>query len=947
MSEYEFVGVEQFTPNDGTWTPIGIVTGVERSGSTFQLTMAGGGPGPQLTVLSPTMVRIRFNPAGDYTSQLSYSVISRDFGFDPATLTVTETANAIEINTATIRVVVERAPYRLLVYKGSQLIHADAESYNLVSNGSQVANLKLYPPNALYVGFGEKAGATLAKNGCAMTFFNFDNFTYASGPDTPAGGGGPLDPTEPLYNSTPFLIETNPSPTDAVAGPAYCYGLFLDNPAQSYFNIGDPTFDNLSGKYFYGAQMGDLDVYLMVAADGNDVGNVVNQFTQLTGRPAMPPRYTFGYHQGAYGYYDRFKLEQVANAYRAARIPIDGLHIDVDFQDNYRTFTSSAMKFPNVKEMFDDLRTIGFKCSTNITALITANPYDENGQEQQIGKTGPGGDTYATRVSGLNLARKSGTPGAFITNSRSGQPPTTDLFVGNEGYGTDFGTNPYPYPPLTPNAQGQTALGSYGYHPDLGDPDVRAWWGQQYEYLLSIGLEMIWQDMTCPALAPGVDDSATWKTFPLDLVQTDGAGNLQPNAMLHNAYALLLCEATWNGLRALDPDRRHFIIARGGYAGIQRYAGLWTGDSASSWDFLKINIPEVLNFGLSGQPISGCDIGGFAPGADSEGSFYVSDGQAYGQITDYELYTRWMTLGALLPWYRNHYDGYAKGFQEPYLYGEPVPTNCRTWIEIRYRLLQVFYDAMYQSTQTGMPIARALFLEDADDPNVYDHLDDQFFLGADILVAPIVAPHDTASPATTPQRQIYLPAGLQWYAYQNGAGPLLGAVDGGTTITFYAPLTNPLYIVPIYVRAGAIVPTRQVEQWVGELDENPLTIEIYPGPDRSYQLYQDDGISTKAETAGAYRLTEVSHTGIQDGQQVRMQRLVDGYTPPEHAYVLALLGTNAPGEVSIGGDAVANVGSSSALSASSTNGYYHDDGLATTFVKVFDMAPDLTVEVLW
>lgn len=304
--------------------------------------------------------------------------------------------------------------------------------------------------------------------------------------------------------------------------------------------------------------------------------------------------------------------------------------------------------------------------------------------------------------------------------------------------------------------------------------------GQQYSHLLNdLGLDMIWQDMTCPAIDANLVGNL--KTFPQDLLMaqesTDANGDVTvnhlPNAKLHNSYVLNLLKATWEGINQLRPAKRNFIIARGGYAGMQRYAALWTGDSASTWDFLRINIPEVLNLGLAGVPISGCDIGGFAKlivdGIDTAfpDSFIsgtpFSSASVVGGITNYELLTRWMQIGSFLPWYRNHYDGYNKQFQEPYAYGEPVPTNCRKYIELRYRMMQVYYDSMYQWTQTGMPIARALFLNDPADPQVYGNLNDQFYVGRDFLVAPMVDPHDSLNPPTTPARSVYLPAGSSWY----------------------------------------------------------------------------------------------------------------------------------------------------------------------------------------
>jgi alpha-glucosidase len=142
-----------------------------------------------------------------------------------------------------------------------------------------------------------------------------------------------------------------------------------------------------------------------------------------------------------------------------------------------------------------------------------------------------------------------------------------------------------------------------------------------------------------------------------------------------------------------------------------------------------------------------------------------------------------MLLGSFLPWFRNHYNGYTKQFQEPWAYGEPVPTNCRYFVGLRYRMLHVYYSAIYEATQTGMPIARALFLNDPDDIGVYSHLDDQFFVGHDVPVAPIVTQHETASPPSAPVRDVYLPAGSQWYAFTDNLTPLGAPISGGTTIT--------------------------------------------------------------------------------------------------------------------------------------------------------------------
>jgi alpha-glucosidase len=918
--DYTFVDVASFTPNSQiNWIPIGGIASHTRSGNVWTLAMSGG-LSLQLSILGPQCFRVRFDPAGgDYSAETSIAVVTRDLG--PVTVNVVQDDDgALVLDTGAMQVHVALQPFAVSVYRGGQLLSADFTGQGLVYIPGQVvtACFKNFPQGAMYVGFGEKAGSQLVKNQFTMTQFNYDNFKYVSAPLPQGWGSGPLNPAEALYCSIPLLMELNPS--GAGAGAPYAYGVFLDNPGQTYFNVGANDYSDMSGKYYFGALYGEMDYYFMA---GGGAPDVLRQYTTLTGRAPMPPKYTLGFHQGAYGYYDHNKLTAAANAYRAAGIPCDGLHIDVDFQDNYRTFTHSEMKFPNVGQYMQGLHAQGFKCSTNITPLLTDNALDETGNIAP----------YAQRDAMMKM-------NGLIYDTRAGQGPNPNLFVGQVSYGSNFGSNPYPYPPLKPS-QGAVPLGALGNYSDYGRQDVRDTWGQQYDHLVNVvGMDMIWQDMTCPALAPSND--TPWKTFPLDQMQNNGATYV-PSALIHNQYVLNLLRATWEGLGKLRPQTRNFIIARGGYAGMQRYAALWTGDSASSWDFLAINIPEVLNLGLSGVPMSGTDIGGFATGDGTEGTAQVVNGQVVGGITNYELLTRWMQLGSFLPWFRNHYDGYNKQFQEAYAYGDPVPANCGKYVQLRYRMLQVYYDAMWEWTQTGMPVARALFLNDPGDPQVYEHLNDQFFVGGDFLVAPILTPGWSNSPPQPTSRSVYLPAGSQWYAFKDNAAPLDAPVDGGTLIPSWSA---DLSQVPIYVRAGAILPFRELEQWVGQLAQNPLTINIYPGPDSTYTLYQDDGITTEAQAPKnpVYRVTEISHQGIPGGQSVRVLRTYDNYPQiPESFYYIALLGTRNPSSVTLGDGTLTNVGDPGSLSQSPESAYYWNRDLQITFAKVFDTAADQTL----
>jgi alpha-glucosidase len=912
-----FVNVLNFTPNHGQWAPVGDIESITRSGNVFTLTLQGGARSLQLSFLSNSCFRIRFDPApgASYAGEHSPAVVNRNLG--PQNLQVLEdSADRLVVVTDTMRLDVGRRPYCIRVFRGNQLVSADEPSYNLVYIPGQrvIANFKTRPAKARYCGFGEKAGTQVLKNEFTMTQFNYDNYKYtkATAPDS----SGPLNPSIALYASIPFMIEANPSPVGDFAGAPYACGIFFDNVAQSYFNMGSNDYPIMNGKYYFGALFGEMDYYFFL---GDEVPDVLTQYTTLTGRAPMPPRYALGYHQGGYGYFDRGRLEGVANALRAARIPCDGLHIDVDFQNNYRTFTHSEIKFPQVAQMMQGLHQRGFKCSTNITPFFTNNTLDENAQQTPY--------TQREALKGI---------GGLIYDTYAGQGPSPNLFVGQVNYGENFGFNPHSYPPLVPNNQGMTPLTSPGNYPDLGRADVRAIWGEQYEHLINdVGLDMVWQDMMCPALDGNMFTNGT---FPLTLMMNDGTTYV-PNGVAHNVYGLYLLMATWDGLTKLRPDKRNFIIARGGYAGMQRYAALWTGDSGSSWDFLRINVPEVLNIGLSGVPMSGCDIGGFAEDSGSTAGPFFSNGKVIGAITNYELFTRWMHLGSFLPWYRNHYNGYRKEFQEPYRYGEPVPTNCRKYVELRYRMLQLYYDAMYEWTETGMPIARALFLNEPNDLNVYDHLDDQFFVGRDFLVAPILFPGQGDPPVAT--RSLYLPAGSQWYSFMD-SGRLDAPVPGGITIPNYRA---GLDRVPIYIREGAILPMRSLEQYVGELPQNPLDIHIYPGRGSEYVLYLDDGITTAAERSGRFRTTRISHQAQAHGREIRIQRITDAYAPPETSFTITLFDRASPVAVTIQGAAAPQVADGAALLASHHDAYYVDGQRAATIIKVIDNRADILIEV--
>ena len=365
------------------------------------------------------------------------------------------------------------------------------------------------------------------------------------------------------------------------------------------------------------------------------------------------------------------------------------------------------------------------------------------------------------------------------------------------------------------------------YFPDFANPSARTWWGEHYRPLLDAGVSGFWNDMNEPALFFG-------NTFPDAVLHVTESGKVD-HAALHNVYGQLMAQAGYDGLRRLRPEQRPFLISRAAYAGIQRFACAWTGDNQSTWEHLRASIPMVLNLGLSGQPFAGPDVGGF--GGDCNG----------------ELLTRWTQVGACLPLFRNH-TALGTARQEPWAFGEPYESICRRYIELRYRLLPYLYTAFWQASLTGLPIARPLALEFAGD-DATRALDDEFMLGDSLLVAPVLERGAVRRPA-------YVPAGT-WYDFWTGermAGPSRREVRA------------PLDFLPLYARAGAVIPLGPIMQHSSEPVSQQLALHVFPG-NASSQLYEDDG-ETQAYRRGERRFTRFELRSAGNG--TTLERQVEG-----------------------------------------------------------------------
>ena len=294
----------------------------------------------------------------------------------------------------------------------------------------------------------------------------------------------------------------------------------------------------------------------------------------------------------------------------------------------------------------------------------------------------------------------------------------------------------------------------------------------------------------------------------------------------------------FDGSRQLRPNERPFALHRNGQAGMQRFgAFLWSGDVYSTWETLKTHVPVAINTGLSGIPYWGTDIGGFVPTKELTGELYVRWFQfsafcplfrSHGRTWKLRLPWGWNT-GSLEPDEISTYTGGAANPDVSELHNAAVEPICRKYMELRSRLMPYLYTAVRQGHDTGLPIVRALWLHYPGDA-VASARGDQYLWGRDMLVAPI-----TEKGATS--RRVYLPAG-RWHDFwteetHNGGREITRAVDLAT--------------LPLFVRAGAILPLGPVKQYTAELSDEPLTLQVYPGADGTFTLYEDDGVSDNHE----------------------------------------------------------------------------------------------------
>ena len=597
------------------------------------------------------------------------------------------------------------------------------------------------------------------------------------------------------------------------------WGLYWENYSPTVFD------DNEQGMTFDSEVGNGIDYYLMY---GGSADGVIAQMRHLTGDVPMFPLWTYGFWQSKERYKTATETESIVDQYRALQVPLDGIIQDWQYWgSNYlwNAMDFLSEDFVNGPQMIKNVHAKHAHFMISIWASF-----------------GPQTQQYR-ELAEKNLLLP------FETWPQSGLshiwPPRRDYPSGVKVY-------------------------------DAFSPEARAIYWKHLKRLYNYGTDAWWMDSTDPDFFnPRESDYAhkvyggTWRSqrnaFPLETVR--GIYQAQRRTPLLSPEGE---DSSPRGGRK-GVDKRVFIMTRSSYAGQQHYgSNMWSGDVNSSWDMLRKQVPAGLSYSLTGNPNFNTDIGGFFCNAYNT----LGPASAPRNPQYQELYVRWMQYGLFCPVFRSHGADAPREIWQFGKKGEPVYDAIEKMIRLRYRLLPYLYSTAWQVTSNNYSYMRPLFADFASDKKVWD-MTDEFMFGRSILAAPIVNPQYTEEKiirtdamtgwdrndvrsqkdevrsvdwTATKSATKYLPKGTSWYDFWTNK-----QYQGGQRVTIETTLDR----VPMFIRAGSILPLGPEMQYVGEKDWDNLELRVYPGADGSFLLYEDEGDSYNYEK-GVYSVIQFS-----------------------------------------------------------------------------------------
>ncbi len=571
------------------------------------------------------------------------------------------------------------------------------------------------------------------------------------------------------------------------------YGLFWDNYSPT-------QFEDRPESTSFRSDVGDcIDYYFML---GGNIDGSIACMRELTGQAPMFPLWTFGYWQSKERYKSQSELVGVVRKYRELGVPLDGIIQDWQYWGNNYLWNAMEFlnpEFPNPKKMVDDIH--------NMNAHVIISIWSSFGpQTKQFREMQPKGML-------LNF-------GTWPQSGLDTWPPNRDYPSGVQ-----------PYDPYNPEAR-----------------DI--YWKHLNKGLFSVGIDGWWMDSSEP-------DHLDFKPSDFDLKTYLGSFR-----KVRNAFPLMTVGGVSEHQRAASSDKRVFILTRSAFAGQQRYgSNAWSGDVNSSWQSLRNQIPAGLNFSMSAIPYWNTDIGGFFAGAYNSG---WSEGAKNPSFQ--ELYVRWLQFGAFTPMMRSHGTDIPREIYNFGRKGEIIYDAIAKTIDLRYSLLPYIYSTAWSVTNSQSTIMRALVM-DFTDKKVID-LNNEYMFGKSILVAPVINAQYTPETIVKSDEQtgwdkkdansenkkqsvnfaeakstkVYLPEGMTWYDFWTNK-----KINGGQEIE----KTTKINEIPLFVKAGSIIPFGPQVQYATEKKWDNLEIRVYAGANGEFTLYEDENDNYNYEK-GAY-----------------------------------------------------------------------------------------------
>ena len=570
------------------------------------------------------------------------------------------------------------------------------------------------------------------------------------------------------------------------------WGLYWENYSPTMFE------DNAQGMTFTSEAGVGVDYYFMF---GGSADGVIAQMRYLSGDVPMFPLWTYGYWQSKERYKTARETESIVDQYRSLNVPLDGIIQDWQYWgSNYlwNAMDFLAEDFSNGKQLIQNVH----KKHAHFMISIWAS--------------------FGPMTQQFRELEKIGCLMPFETWPQSGishvWPPMRDYPSGVKVY-------------------------------DAFHPEARAIYWKYLKTLYDYGCDAWWMDSTDPDFFNPRESDYEHKVY-------GGTWRSQ-----RNAFPLETVRGIYQAQRKDDRGKRIFIMTRSSYAGQQHYgSNMWSGDVNSSWDMLRKQVPAGLSFTLTGNPNFNTDIGGFfCSSYNTRGS-----GSAPKNPQFQELYVRWMQYGLFCPVFRSHGADAPREIWQFGQKGEPVYDAIEKQIRLRYRLIPYLYSIAWQVTSNNDSYMRPLFSDFAADKKVWN-MTDEFMFGHSILACPIVDPQYTEEKVirtnamtgwdrkevnsekvnseqldwTAKKSAVkYLPKGATWYDFWTNK-----SFKGGQNVTLETQFDR----VPMFVRAGSILPLGPEMQYVGEKTWDNLEVRVYPGANGSFVLYEDEGDSYSYE----------------------------------------------------------------------------------------------------